>query len=117
MVSDKAEGQRLVFLAACAEVTPAIVEKLDGADLVFFDGTLWRDDEMVLAGLGKKTGQRMGHIAMSEAIPALSDIDIGRRVFLHINNSNPALRDGSPERLAALAAGWVVPADGMEIDL
>ena len=117
VISDKAEGRRLVFLAACAEVTPAIAARLDGADLVFFDGTLWRDDEMILAGLGKKTGQRMGHIAMSEAIPALSDIDIGRRVFLHINNSNPALRDDSPERRAALAAGWVVPADGMEIDL
>ncbi len=117
VISDKAEGQRLVFLAACAEVTPAIAEKLDGADLVFFDGTLWHDDEMIRAGLGKKTGQRMGHIAMSEAISALSGIDIGKRVFLHINNSNPALRDDSPERQMALAAGWVVPVDGMEIDL
>jgi pyrroloquinoline quinone biosynthesis protein B len=116
-ISDKASGQRLVFLAACADVTPAIAEKLDGADLVFFDGTLWRDDEMILSGLGKKTGQRMGHIAMSEAIPALSSIDIGRRVFLHINNSNPALRQDSPERRAAMEAGWLVPADGMEIDL
>lgn len=116
-IRDDADGQRLVFLAACAEVTPAIADRLRGADLVFFDGTLWRDDEMITAGLGKKTGQRMGHMAMSDTIPALADLDIGRRVFLHINNSNPALREDSPERRAAREAGWTVPADGMEIDL
>lgn len=117
VLTSKADGQRLVFLAACAEVTPEIAARLRGADLVFFDGTLWRDDEMIRAGLGRKTGQRMGHIAMSEAITALGGIDIGRRMFLHINNSNPALREDSPERRAVTEAGWEVPADGMEIDL
>jgi pyrroloquinoline quinone biosynthesis protein B len=117
VIRDKASGQRLVFLAACAQVTDEVAAKLSGADLVFFDGTLWRDDEMIEAGLGKKTGQRMGHIAMCDAIPALGDIDIGKRVFLHINNSNPALREDSPERRAATDAGWLVPADGMEIKL
>jgi pyrroloquinoline quinone biosynthesis protein B len=116
-IRDDADGQRLVFLAACAEVTPGIAGRLRGADLVFFDGTLWRDDEMIAAGLGKKTGQRMGHMAMADTIPALEGLDIGRRVFLHINNSNPALREDSPERRAAQEAGWIVPADGMEIDL
>ncbi len=116
-IRDDADGQRLVFLAACAEVTPAIADRLRGADLVFFDGTLWRDDEMIAAGLGKKTGQRMGHMAMTDSISALSDLEIGQRVFLHINNSNPALRENSPERRAAQEAGWIVPADGMEINL
>lgn len=117
VIRDTASGQRLVFLAACAQVTPDVAARLTGADLVFFDGTLWRDDEMIEAGLGKKTGQRMGHMAMRDTIPALGDIDIGRRVFLHINNSNPALREDSPERRAAMEAGWLVPADGMEITL
>jgi pyrroloquinoline quinone biosynthesis protein B len=116
-IRDDADGQRLVFLAACAQVTPVIADRLRGADLVFFDGTLWRDDEMITAGLGKKTGQRMGHMAMTDTMAALADLEIGRRVFLHINNSNPALRENSPERRAAREAGWTVPADGMEIDL
>ncbi|HEY4202403.1 MAG TPA: pyrroloquinoline quinone biosynthesis protein PqqB [Devosiaceae bacterium] len=115
VITDKATGQRLVFLAACAAVTPSVAAHLAGAALVFFDGTLWRDDEMIAMGLSKKTGQRMGHIAMQEAIPALAALAIDRRVFLHINNSNPALRPGSPERRAAEAAGWRIPADGMEI--
>jgi pyrroloquinoline quinone biosynthesis protein B len=117
VIRDRKDGHRLVFLAACAEVTPEIEKRLRGADLVFFDGTLWRDDEMILAGLSQKTGQRMGHIAMNAAVPALESLDIGRKVFLHINNSNPALRDDSPERAALGEAGWVVPRDGMEIVL
>lgn len=116
-IRDDTDGQRLVFLAACAEVTSPIADRLRGADLVFFDGTLWRDDEMIAAGLGGKTGKRMGHMAMSDTIPALAGLDIGKRVFLHINNSNPALREDSPERRAAREAGWIVPADGMEINL
>lgn len=117
VIRDRRDGQKLVFLAACAEVTPEVEERLRGADLVFFDGTLWRDDEMIRAGLSQKTGQRMGHIAMSAAMPALADLGIRRKMFLHINNSNPALRDESSERAELAAAGWIVPRDGMEISL
>lgn len=116
-IRDKRDGQSLVFLAACAEITPEITARLDGAALLFFDGTLWRDDEMIVLGLGRKTGQRMGHIAMEAAIPALNGLGIGQKYFLHINNSNPALRPGSPERQSAEAEGWRIPADGMEITL
>jgi len=88
--------------------------------LVFFDGTVWRDDELIAAGLGNKTGQGMGHIAMSGdtgAIAALAGLDIDRKIFLHINNSNPALLHSSPERKTAERAGWQIPADGTEITL
>ena len=81
---------------------------------------MWRDDELIAAGLGNKTGQGMGHIAMSGdhgAIAALAHLDIGRKVFLHINNSTPALLRDSPERKMAERAGWQIPADGTEIVL
>lgn len=119
-IADKTSGKYFYFLAACAEVTDDLKSKLAGAPLVFFDGTVWRDDEMILAGLGQKTGRAMGHIAMSGeagAIAALSGLDIGQKVFLHINNSNPALLARSPERKTAERAGWQVPADGTEIVL
>src|ERR1700716_1689852 len=93
-LSDKATGKHCYFLAACAEVTDDLKSRLAGAPLIFFDGTVWRDDELIAAGLGNKTGQGMGHIAMSGetgAIKALAGLDIDRKVFLHINNSNPAL--------------------------
>jgi len=84
---------------------------------VMFDGTLWRDDEMIRAGLGQKTGQRMGHLSMSDAITALAGVTIGTRVFVHINNSNPALLPHSPERLSLQAAGWRIPLPGEEFTL
>ena len=87
---------------------------------MFVDGTVWRDDEMIRAGLGHKTGKSMGHVAMSGddgAIARLADLSIDRKLFLHINNSNPVLLPGSPERKAAEQAGWQIPADGTEIVL
>jgi len=119
-IGDKASGKHLYFLAACAEVTPELKQRLAGASLVFFDGTVWRDDELMAAGLGAKTGQAMGHIAMSGdngAIAALADLGIDRKIFLHINNSNPALLADSAERKAAERAGWQIPTDGMELTL
>ena len=119
-ISDKASGKHLYFLAACARVTPELKQRIVGASLVFFDGTVWRDDELIVAGLGAKTGQAMGHISMSGedgAIAALADLGIDRKVFLHINNSNQALLQDSPERKTAEGAGWQIPADGTEITL
>jgi pyrroloquinoline quinone biosynthesis protein B len=119
-IRDKASGKYFCFLVACAGITDDLRTRLAGAPLVFFDGTVWRDDELIAAGLGHKTGQAMGHIAMSGdtgAIASLAGLDIGRKIFLHINNSNPALLPASPERKIAERAGWQIPADGTEITL
>jgi pyrroloquinoline quinone biosynthesis protein B len=119
-IADKASGKHLYFLAACARVTPELKARLANASLIFFDGTVWLDDELIAAGLATKTGQAMGHISMSGengAIAALADLGIDRKVFLHINNSNPALLRDSAERVAAERAGWQIPADGTEITL
>ena len=119
-IEDRATGKYFYFLAACARVTDDLKSRLAGAPLIFFDGTVWRDDELIAAGLGNKTGQGMGHISMSGdhgAIESLAGLDIGRKVFLHINNSNPALLHGSAERKTAEQAGWQIPSDGTEITL
>ncbi|HUV32230.1 MAG TPA: pyrroloquinoline quinone biosynthesis protein PqqB [Devosiaceae bacterium] len=119
-ISETRGAGRFFFVAACAEVTPQLRVRLDGAPAVFFDGTLWADDELIEAGLGPKTGQRMGHVSMSGpagAIESLAGLDIGRRMFMHINNSNPVHLPLSGQRRQAEAAGWQLPATGMEIDI
>jgi pyrroloquinoline quinone biosynthesis protein B len=119
-ILDKASGKHFYFLAACADVTDDLKSRLNGASAIFFDGTVWRDDELIVAGLGTKTGQGMGHIAMSGdrgAIESLAGLDIDRKMFLHINNSNPVLLHDSAERKTAERAGWHIPADGTEITL
>lgn len=113
-------GARLAFVPGCAAVTPALVRHLSGADVLMFDGTLFRDDEMLAAGIGTKTGRRMGHLPVGGAdgsLAALAGVEAGRKVFVHINNTNPMLVDGSPERRAVEAAGWSVAEDGTEIAL
>jgi pyrroloquinoline quinone biosynthesis protein B len=119
-IRDKTTDKHFYFLAACADVNDELKARLNGAPLVFFDGTVWRDDELIVAGLGTKTGRGMGHISMSGhkgAIESLADVAIDRRIFLHINNSNPALLHGSAERKIVEHAGWQIPADGTEIEL
>jgi len=108
----------LFYIPGCAAVTPRLAARLRGADAVFFDGTLWSDDEMVRAGLGPKTGRRMGHMSVSGpdgTLAAFEGLGVRRRVLLHINNSNPILLEDSPERAAVNAAGWEVAWDGMEV--
>jgi pyrroloquinoline quinone biosynthesis protein B len=119
-IGEVATDKHFYFVAACARVTPELKTRIAGAPLVFFDGTVWRDDEMIASGLGSKTGQSMGHISMSGqqgAIAALADLGIARKVFLHINNSNPVLLPASEERIIAEGAGWQIAADGTEIVL
>lgn len=117
-VSNKAA--QFYYIPGCAEINAALRARLKDAPLILFDGTLWQDDEMVHHKIGSKTGRRMGHVSMSGpdgSIARLGDLGIGRKVFTHINNSNPVLIDGSSERREAKAAGWEIAYDGMEIEL
>jgi pyrroloquinoline quinone biosynthesis protein B len=111
---------RFSFVPGCARVTAALAARLEGAPLLFFDGTLWADDEMIRSGTGGKTGMRMGHISVfgpEGSLAALASLQLGRRVYIHINNTNPILLDDAPERAAVLRAGWEVAYDGMEVSL
>lgn len=114
------EGKEFFYIPGCAMMTAEIAERLTNARLVLFDGTVWVDDEMVAGKLGAKTGARMGHMSMSGdrgSMAAFKDLDIQRKIFIHINNSNRVLIEGSPERLEANAAGWEIAYDGMSIEL
>jgi pyrroloquinoline quinone biosynthesis protein B len=119
-ISGPGSGAAFFYVPGCAAVDAALATRLRGAALVLFDGTLYADEEMIAQGLSGKTGRRMGHISMSGAegtIAAFHDLGVRRRIFVHINNSNPVLRDDSSERRAVERAGWEVAVDGMEIRL
>ena len=108
------DGRRLVFVPGCAAVTPALMARLARADALLFDGTLFTDDEMIRNETGTKTGRRMGHMPIDGAdgsLAALASLP-GRRIYIHINNTNPIRVAGSPERRKVEAAGWEIAADG-----
>jgi pyrroloquinoline quinone biosynthesis protein B len=119
-LSEPASGAACYYIPGCAAIDGALAARLRAAPLVFFDGTLYDDDEMIAQGLSSKTGRRMGHISMSGpegSLAAFQNLNVKRRIFVHINNSNPVLREDSPERRAVEAAGWEVAFDGMEMRL
>jgi pyrroloquinoline quinone biosynthesis protein B len=114
-----AGGRRLVFVPGCAAVTPALKARFARADVLLFDGTLFRDDEMIASGTGIKAGRRMGHIPIDgegSSLAALAGLE-ARRIYIHINNTNPIRAAGSPERRKVEAAGWEIAEDGLKIEL
>jgi pyrroloquinoline quinone biosynthesis protein B len=117
-VAVEAAGKRLVYAPACARVTEDLNARIANTDVLFFDGTLFADDEMIVSGLGDKTGRRMGHMPVSGlggTLEALERHTRVRRILIHINNSNPILIEGSPEEKRVKAAGWEIAFDGMEV--
>ncbi len=112
-------GRSMIVAPACADITEAVRTQLRQVDVVLFDGTLFTDDEMVVAGLGEKTGSRMGHVSLSGpdgTLVRLADLP-ARRILFHINNTNPILLRDSPERRQVEAAGFEIAFDGMELRL
>ena len=88
--------------------------------MLLFDGTLFRDDEMIRVRVGAKTGRRMGHIPImgpGGSLEVLKALPARRKLYVHINNTNPILIEGSPERETVERAGFAVAADGLEIGL
>lgn len=115
-----AGDRSLVYIPGCAVLTDTVRAQAERADALFFDGTLFSDDEMIRAGLGAKTGRRMGHMPITGAggsLSWLSELPVSRKIYIHLNNTNPALIAGSPERLAVEAVGVEVAFDGMEVKL
>jgi pyrroloquinoline quinone biosynthesis protein B len=119
-IATRDDASHCFYVPGCAALTADLAGRLAGAPLVLFDGTLWRDDEMIVAEVGAKTGRRMGHMSVSGAdgtMAAFEKLDVSRKVFVHMNNSNPILLADSPERAAIAEAGWEAAHDGMEIAL
>lgn len=113
-------GRVLAYFSAVGRITPSVVEGLEGADCVMFDGTFWSSDELSAPGFLKKSAEDLAHWPVGGqegSLSKLSKVAAARRVFVHINNTNPLLRDDSHERQLVEAEGWRVAWDGMEITL
>ena len=113
-------GRVLAYLSAVGRITPSVYEELEGADCVMFDGTFWSSDELSAPDFLQKSAEDLAHWPVggpAGSLAVLSKITAPRRVFVHINNTNPMLREDSPERTIVEAAGWTVAWDGMEIRL
>ena len=119
-LTDDATGAAAVYLPGVQELTPAVLDELDGIDCLLIDGTCWHDDELIRLGLAGKTAHDMGHLALGGpggSLEALSRLPIERKIYIHINNTNPILLDDSPERREVEQAGMEVAGDGLEVEV
>lgn len=116
LIRDDATGGSCAFVPGCGELTGPLLERLNDVDLLLFDGTFWRDDELIELGIGDRSARAMDHLPVSGAdgsLMQLEGLSVPLKVYTHINNTNPMLLDDSPERAAVERAGVAVGTDGM----
>lgn len=116
VLQDERSGGSCAFVPGCGELNQQLLERLSLADLLLFDGTFWTDDELTSLGIGDRRAREMDHIPISGpdgSLSRLSGLSRPRKVYTHINNTNPMLLEGSPERAAVERAGFLVGSDGM----
>jgi pyrroloquinoline quinone biosynthesis protein B len=120
LIRDEASGAACAFVPGCGGLDETLLGTLGRADLVLFDGTFWKDDELIALGIGERTAREMDHLPVSGAdgsLERLASLGSAHRVYTHINNTNPMLIEDSPERLLVERRGLAVGADGMRFTL
>ncbi len=117
VIRDTKSGGRLAYFSTVAGPSEAVASALLGASIVFFDGTFWSSDELIRAGLGTRRAEDMAHWPVGGGEGSLGFLarQSGRRYLIHVNNTNPVLREDGDERRLALAAGVEVAHDGLEL--
>jgi pyrroloquinoline quinone biosynthesis protein B len=110
---------RVAYFPSVGQITKTIHQTLARADVVVWDGTFWSNDELIRQGLAQRSAQQMAHVPISGENGSLAHLSnlTAQRMYTHINNTNPILRDDSREHDSAAAAGWDVAYDGMEVKL
>jgi pyrroloquinoline quinone biosynthesis protein B len=118
-ITDTSTGRVLVFLPCAQDLTPAVIGEIAGGSCLLIDGTCWSDDEMITLGLASKTSRDMGHVPISGeggTLMRLATLHVYRKIYTHLNNTNPVLLEDSPERRAVESCGVEIAVDGMEIE-
>ena len=120
LIIEAPSGKRLAYMPAVPQISDALLEECDSADVLLFDGTFWSDDELIrIQGSGQTTMQ-MGHVPVSSApgsLAKLAQLKRPRRIYLHINNTNPMLNEDGSEYREVRDSGWEIAEDGWQFEL
>jgi pyrroloquinoline quinone biosynthesis protein B len=123
LLIDSPSGKRLAYMPTVPQVDDALLKEFESADLLLFDGTFWSDDELIrIQGSGEtgQTARQMGHIPVSSpqgSLSRLAGLRRPRKIYLHVNNTNPMLDEASPELRQVHESGWQIAEDGWQYDL
>jgi pyrroloquinoline quinone biosynthesis protein B len=119
-ISDARTGRALVYVPGAQQLTGSVREHLQDCACLLFDGTCWQDDELVRLGIANKTSREMGHLPIGDddgSLKQLAPLAIERKIYIHINNTNPILIEDSPERRIVEEHGLEVAVDGLELEI
>ncbi len=120
LISPESGGGMLAVLQSVPCFSDTLLERLQSCDVVLFDGTFWSDDEPLHIPGVSRTARQMGHLPLSGpggSLERCAALHRPRKIFIHINNTNPILDEESMEYRMVREAGWEVARDGMEITL
>ncbi len=110
----------VVYMPGMPSVEQSWLEHLENCDLLLIDGTFWTDDELIRIQGGGRTARQMGHLPVSGpggSLEQLSRLKRPRKIYIHVNNTNPILDEDSPEYQQVRQAGWEIAQDGAEFEL
>jgi len=117
-------GKRLAYMPAVPQIDDVLLKELEATDVLLFDGTFWSDDELIrIQSSGESAGQtaqQMGHAPVSSdegSLSKLAQLRRPRKIYVHINNTNPMLNEAGPEYRQVRDAGWEIAEDGWQFDL
>ncbi len=116
-ITESPSGSRLGYMPAVPQLDDALLEQLESCNVILFDGTFWSDDELIRVQGSGQTAMQMGHVPVETTLVKLAGVRRPRKIFLHINNTNPMLDEASAQYRQVRAAGWEMAEDGWHFNL
>jgi pyrroloquinoline quinone biosynthesis protein B len=117
LIVEAPSKKRLAYMPAVPQITDALLREAESADVLLFDGTFWSDDELIRIQASGQTAEQMGHVPVSSSLARLAQLKRPRRIYIHINNTNPMLNEAGPEYRQVRDAGWKIAEDGWQFEL
>ena len=120
LIVRSSSGGTLAYMPAVPEIDQKLLQRLEATDLLLFDGTFWSDDELIRVQESGQTARQMGHLPVGSpdgSLQRLAGLQRPRKIFVHINNTNPMLDESSVEYRAVRDAGWEIAEDGWQFEV
>ena len=120
LILESPSGKRLAYMPAVPQIDDRLLQEFESADVLLFDGTFWSDDELIRVQGSGQTARQMGHVPVSSAdgsLSRLAGLRHPRKIYVHINNTNPMLNEAGPEYRQVRDEGWEIAEDGCQFDL
>jgi pyrroloquinoline quinone biosynthesis protein B len=117
LIVESPTGKHLLFMPAVSQIDDALLQECESVAVLLFDGTFWSDDELIRIQGSGQTAHQMGHVPVSSSLEKLAQLRHPRKIYVHINNTNPMLNEAGPEYRQVREAGWEIAEDGWQFDL